>query len=126
MKVRLPSGAELAVTPLDWEDSWGVCQDALGVIEALNVDVKGMSLQDISAQDVLNFKGPICKILSSQVMLAASKRCFAKCTYNGVKIDAVTFSKPENRGDFLHACFYALKENCAPFFASLLSGLKAE
>lgn len=125
MKHRLPSGTEFSVTPLDWEDAWGICQDALRVIESLNIDLKGMSLQEISTQDVLNFAGPVCKILSAPEVLAACKKCFTKCTYGGVKIDGMTFNTPEGRGDFLHACFYALKENCAPFFASLLSALKA-
>lgn len=124
MKHKLPSGTELLVTPLEWEESWEVCQQVLSVIEQLDVDIKGMTLEDLKAQDVLNFKNPICKVLASPLLFGASKKCLDKCTYGGVRVDKMTFSKPEARGDFLMACFYALKENCAPFFGSLLSALK--
>jgi hypothetical protein len=125
MKVKLPSGAELVVTPLDWEDAWDISQRVLAVIEKLELDLKGINWTDIQSQDVLNFKGPICQILSSKVVFDAAKDCFKKCTYAGMRIDNATFNDSKARGDMLIACFHALKENCAPFFGSLLSGLKA-
>ncbi len=124
MKVKLPSGKELSVTPLDWEDAWAISQRVIAVVEKLEVDLKGIDWKDIKSQDILNFKGPICNVLSSKEVFEASKECFKKCTYDGLRIDNVTFNDPKARGDMLVACFHALKENCAPFFGGLLSSLQ--
>lgn len=124
MKKTLPSGATLDITLLDWEAAWEVTQDVLRVIEKLDIDLKGMNFTEIQAQDVMAFKSPLCRVLASKEIMEASKKCFARCTYDNTRIGDGTFNKPEARADFLVACFHVLKENCAPFFVGLLSGLK--
>lgn len=125
-KHLLPSGVELDVTPLPYEEAWGVAQKVVGVIKSLNLDLSKINLDmnDISAEDILTFKDPICQVLSSPVLFDSVKQCFSRCTYNGVKIDSRTFESKQSRGDYLVAAFFALKENASPFFASLGSFFK--
>lgn len=124
-KHTLPSGAVLEVTILPFEDAWQVSQDLLVLAGSLDIDVKGMNLDDIKAADVLDFKTPLCKVLSSQSAMSAAWKCFARCTYNGLRVDKQTFEKPEARGDFLIAAFFALADNVRPFFGSLVSFFQA-
>jgi len=120
-KYTLPSGIAFEVTPLPYEDAWGVTQSFFAVVEKLNIDLQGLDLSALSSVDVLKFKGPICSVLASNDCLKAAKTCFSRCLYNNLKIDASTFESKQARGDFLFACFYALKENIAPFFETALS-----
>lgn len=123
-KFILPSGAKFEVQPLSYEGAWAVSQSIIKEIEKTQIDLKGLDLSQIMASDVMIMKGPICSILASNVVLESVKQCFAKCRYNDAKIDSMTFEKKEARGDYLFACFYALKENVSPFFGSLVSLLQ--
>lgn len=128
-KHKLPSGAELDVTPLSTEKAWAVSQvfartvEGVSISELRGLDWKAIMLADVasSSGEVLAFKGVLCAVLADIALLAAAKECLARCTYNGVAVDSETFDKA--RGDYLPALFYALKDNIAPFFESLLSAL---
>lgn len=109
---------------MSYEQAWAVTQTIIKEIEKTEVDIKNIDLKNILATDVLVFKGPICSILGSQAVIEAAKACFKKCRYNDSVIDSMTFEKKDARGDFLPACWYALKENVSPFFASLNSFLR--
>lgn len=119
----LPSGAKFDVQPLSYEGSWVVTQSLLKSIEQTELDLKGIDFKQLTGMDVLQFKGPICALLADQRVLDAAKSCFKKCRYNDKAIDSMTFETKDARQDFLHCCFYALKENVAPFFGSLVSSL---
>ena len=122
-KITLPSGALLDITPMPYEDAWAICQTFSRCLEKINVDLKTIDFKNLMATDILHLKGPICSILASQEIIDAAKKCFPRCTINGMKIDGMTFEKVEARGDFIPTVFYVLKENIAPFFANLLSFL---
>lgn len=124
MRKELPSGAYLDVTPLSYAQAWEVAQTVIREVEKMNLDLKGVDLENLLATDVLVFKGPICALLGSASIQSAIKLCFVKCCYNQVRIDDHTFDPLEHRGDFLFCAFYALRENVYPFFGSLVSFLK--
>ena len=124
MRTELPSGAYLDVTPLPYAQAWDVAQNLLREVQKLDLNLKGMAVEELLVTDIVMLKGPICAILGSPVMQNMVKLCFGKCCYNQVRIDDSTFEPVENRGDYLFAAFYALKENVFPFFGSLVSYLK--
>lgn len=124
MRHELPSGAYLDVTPLSYEQAWDVAQSLLREIQKLDIDLRGVKIDEFLATDIVAFKGPICGILGSPVVQNAVKLCFTRCCYNQVKIDKDTFEDVDKRGDFLFCAFYALRENVLPFFGSLASFLK--
>ena len=126
IKHKLPSGAELGITPLPVEEAWAVTQAVLKEIGQAKLDLKGMDLEKILASDVMAAKDAVCALLASDIVLEATKKCFSRCTYNSVKIaDGKVFEPVEARRDFLFAAFYGLKENIYPFFGSLISFLQA-
>jgi hypothetical protein len=129
IKKTLPSGAELDITLLEYEDAWAIARMIMDQLEKLKIDLSGldlenMTLDDIKATDVMKFKSPICALLASSVVVEAARICFVKCTYNGLRISKQTFNSVEARGDYLFAAFHSIKENVSPFFASLLSFLQ--
>jgi hypothetical protein len=124
IKTTLPSGSILEITLLPFEEAWGISQMITKEIERIDFDIKSVNFSDIKMTDVVNFKNPICAILSSKVVVEAAKICFKRATYNGLKIDSQTFEQREYRSDFLPVIFHVLKENISPFFENLLSSLK--
>jgi len=126
-KIKLPSGAVLDVTLMPFETAWEVCQLVTKEIEKLSIDPNVMNIfsrdekTDVSFAELFDLKGPICGILSNPMLVAAAKVCFARCTYNDIRIDKNTFEKVECRGDFIPVVYFVLKENLSPFFGSLLS-----
>jgi len=126
IKVSMPSGSVLDITLLPYEKAWGVCQTITRTIEKLDIDLKGINPKDWKGTDLLNLKGPLCNILSSNEIIEAGKVCFERCTYNGLRIDSMTFENRDNRRDFIPAIFHSLKENVTPFFENLLSFLQTK
>lgn len=124
MRQELPSGTYLDITPLPYAQAWEVAQTLLREVQKLDIDLKGMQIEEVLVSDVIMLKGPICALLGSPVIMNAVKLCFGRCAIDQVKIDEHTFDPIEKRGDYLFAAFYALKENVYPFFGSLVSYLK--
>jgi hypothetical protein len=120
-KVKLPSGAELDITLLPYEEAWDIQAVVAAVLERMQIDLKGLDLQNLLATDMIQFKGPILHLLSSKEVKDAAQKCFVKCTYANRRIDSQTFEPKAARGDFIPAMFHALKENISPFFGGLLS-----
>jgi hypothetical protein len=123
IKHTLPSGAELEITPLPWEEAWGISRICAKIVETFKLDLKGIDFKAIGAMDVMQLQGPICTVIASKEVIEAAKTCFKRCTYNGLKIDAMTFESQEARGDFIPCVALTIKENIAPFFGGLLSFL---
>lgn len=126
---ELPSGAAFEVQPLSYESAWAVTQTVIKEIEKSDISsLKKLDLDfdKIMSTDVLDLKDPICHLLASHAMIDAARQCFKKCLYNKGKIDSMTFESKEARGDFIMACWHALKENILPFFGSLGSLLKTK
>ena len=123
-KVKLPSGTELDITLLPYEDAWEVQSVVATVLEQMKIDLKGLDLKNLLATDMLQFKGPILHLLSSKDVKDAAQKCFVKCTYSNRRIDSQTFEPKAARGDFIPAMFHVLKENISPFFGGLLSILQ--
>jgi hypothetical protein len=123
MKINLQSGAVLDITLLPYEESWDISQRITKVLETIDIDIKAIDFKNPSYSDVIGFKGPLFNILSSKEVLEAAKICLARCTYNGLKIDSMTFEVRESRKDFLPVMYHVLKENISPFFEGLISFL---
>jgi len=128
MEYKLPSGAVLDVTPLDFEPAFEVSQTITRLIGLLDVDLKSLdtekwgSVADIELDAI---KRPFSQILSNRELVKDANKCLAKCTYNGIRVSEKTWQPAEARKDYLYACFYALKENVFPFFEGVFSSSKA-
>lgn len=123
MKINLQSGAVLDITLLPYEEAWDISQRITKVLETIDIDIKAIDFKNPSYSDVIGFKGPLFNILSSKEVLEAAKICLTRCTYNGLKIDSMTFEARESRKDFLPVMYHVLKENISPFFEGLISFL---
>ena len=123
-KITLPSGALLDITLMPYEQAWEICQIVTKFFENVKLDVGSLNVKDFLASDLISISGPVCKILSSKELVEAGRRCFARCTIDGIKIASDSFEKKESRADFIPTIFYALRENISPFFENLLSSLK--
>jgi hypothetical protein len=129
MEKFLPSGALLEGAPLSYQESWHVSQALVKEIERLKIDLDKIDLSqlteanpnDIKIDFILQLKDPLCSILGSQKIVEAVDKCFAKFTYDKMRITSQTFEKREARQDYLFAAFYVLWENVSPFFAGLSS-----
>lgn len=126
--IKLPSGAELEITLLDFEPAFEVSQVVSRFIGLLDVDLKAMGLENaksLADLDLDAIKRPLSQILSNQELRKAGDKCLTKCIYNGLKITPKTWEPAEARQDYLFAVFHALKANIAPFFEGAFSSLKA-
>lgn len=126
MQFDLPSGAKLDVTPLAYEKAWEIAQNAIRVFKDMDINVQGADLQEFLRTDIMSLKNPVCTLLTSSFLMPSVREAWTRCTYNGVKIDSMTFHSAEARGDFLFCAFYALKENILPFFAGLASFFQSQ
>lgn len=132
IKYDLPSGAVLDITLLPYGEAWDIAAAVIKEVQSIDIKLSGdvdfsneEAMKKFFLDNVNDFKGPICAILSSKKVLESAHSCFRKCTYNNQKINGQTFESKEGRKDFLYACFYALKENIYPFLEGLLSSLSA-
>jgi hypothetical protein len=123
MKIDLPTGAVLDITLLPYEQAWDISQRITKVLETIDIDIKSIDFKNPTYSDVIGFKGPLFNILSSKEVLEAAKICLTRCTYNGLKIDSMTFESKESRKNFLPVMYHVLKENISPFFEGLISFL---
>jgi len=125
-KIDLPSGAILEIGLLPYEEAWNVQKKIASVFDQVKLDPGSIEWSNIMKTDLLVLKGPICQILSNDLVIAAAKECFKKCLYNNLKIDNMTFDSKEARGDYLYCVFHVLKANIEPFFAGLASLLSTK
>ncbi len=111
-KIKLQSGAELAITPSPFKEAKDLYQAVLEELKLLKLDPK-------SEVDVNFVKDLYCAGLSSRKIEEKLAACMKRVTYNGQKIDDNTFEPLEARGDYVDASYEVLKENISPFLKSL-------
>jgi hypothetical protein len=126
-KITLETGSILDITLLPFWEAWEISRVVINELKKLDVeDFKGIDFEHINVNDMLNLKTPLCSILASKELIEASKTCFKKCTYNGLRINDDTFENKEARQDFIIVCYHAIWENISPFFGSLASLFKTK
>lgn len=114
-KVKLLSGAELAINPAPFRDGRALYQSVFSESRALRFDP--------TVEVDVNFKKDVwCVMLASKLIEEALWKCFERCTYNGLKITEDTFEPVEARGDYFELCMEVGMDNIAPF----MKGLSAE
>jgi hypothetical protein len=111
-KITLPSGAELLITLAPFSDSKALYQ-------AILEEVKSMQLHSTQEIDVNLFKDLFCAGFSSKKIEAALYKCFERCLYGDLKINADSFEKAEARQDYMKVCVEVAKENVLPFVKGL-------
>ena len=128
MEFKLPSGAQLSITLLDFEQAFEISQTVTRFIGLLELDIKSLNIEQWKSFSDIDFnaiKRPLSQVLSNGDLVKAGNKCLNKCTYNGKRITDQTWQDIEARKDYLYAIFYGLKENVYPFFAGVFSSLKA-
>lgn len=121
MECKLPSGATLDITVLDYEKAFEVFQITMRQLGLIDIDLSKMDFANFAAADIMEFKRPLAQILSNADLVKMGNKCLEKCTYDGIKVTTKTWEAPEARKDYLFALFYALKENCYPFVEGVFS-----
>jgi hypothetical protein len=112
--IKLPSGAELVITPAPFADSKSLYQAVLEELKEIKV-----SLQDDVNEDFV--KNLFCVGFSSKKIESALEKCMKRATYNGLRIDAQTFEPIEARADYMQVCIEVAKVNIAPFVKGLFA-----
>lgn len=112
MSIKLPSGAELKITPSEFKVSRELFQ-------ALLEELKGTKMDPEKEIDSNFFKDIFCTGFSSKRIEYSLGRCMERATYNNLKITDETWEPVEAREDYLMTCFEVAKVNIAPFTKSL-------
>jgi hypothetical protein len=143
---EMPSGATLAVTTANFQDSWALTKAALKTL-------KGMDLkpEDVKPDDWMKLKSgkltlaPLLLILDRVIDFATSPevetamwKCAVRANYipagsdvgfAGIRVTRDLFDDPSfgntAREDWPKIMAKILEVNCMPFLAKALSGLKA-
>lgn len=114
VKITLPSGAKLEITPADWEISKALYQEIASEAESLVLDPK-------AEVDVNLWKNIAFRALSSKKIDAQAWACIeGRCTYNGVRITKDTFQPLKAREDYLLVMFEVTVVNVSPFMKNLI------
>jgi hypothetical protein len=111
-KIKLQSGAELAITLAPFEDSKNLYQALLSELKVLKVEYN-------TEIDVNFFKDIFCVGFSSKAVEAALWKCMSRVTYNDLKVTKDTFEVEEARQDYFDVCFEVARANIAPFTKNL-------
>lgn len=117
-KVKLPSGAELDVTPADFAVSkalyMAMCKAGIGLRMDLNSEL------DVNFWKDVFFTG-----FSDAKIEAAISACMTRVTYQpsgsdvAMKIDKDTWEPIPAREDYIDACFEVARDNVLPFTKNL-------
>lgn len=121
MEHKLPSGAVLDVTILDFEKAFEIFQIVSRQIGLLDLDLSKIDGKSFALTDIMEFKRPLSQVLASPELVKVGNKCLEKCTYDGIKVTTKTWEDVKARGDYLFAMFFALQENVAPFIEGVFS-----
>ena len=111
-KVKLPSGAELAITVAPFADSKDLYQSCLEELKNLKIDGK----QELDYNFV---KDIFCAGFASKKIEEKIFKCLSRCLYNGLKITEETFEDEVARGDYFDILFEVTQANILPFTKNL-------
>lgn len=125
-ETTLPSGAKLSITPASFEIANELRKAIMRALKGVSFDGK---IQDISQMDVNILKEAIISVGSDDEIEKILFQCFARVTYDGVKIEKGLFDDLELgdklRSDYHNICWKVIEANVVkPFFSQTFSGLK--
>jgi hypothetical protein len=114
-EIKLPSGAQLKITPSPFADAKALYQAVLEDLRVLPISA-GTDMASL-------YRDLFCIGFSSKKIEACLWECFKRCTYNAgngdLKIDKDTFEPVSARDDYWTVCMEVAKENIHPFAKSL-------
>lgn len=117
-EIKLPSGAVLVITPAAF---WEAVELNDAVMECFKNMPPEKKITEIGMIETF------MSVATSATVRAALRRAFARCTYDGQKIDDELFDAPNYsdriRKDFYTLCGQVVKANCEPFFVETFSEL---
>jgi hypothetical protein len=123
-KIQLQSGAMLEMTFLDFETAMQLLSAVSEELLKVNVDLGNIDLSDLTGSEMDNniintLKNVVLTMVVSKNLREMLNVAFARCTYNGAKINADTFEKVEARKDYFVVCWEVLKFNLLPFLPGI-------
>jgi hypothetical protein len=116
--VKLPSGAELQITPAPFAD-------AKALYQAMLEELKSIKISGETDLEYGLMKDIFCGGFSSPRIEAALAKCLARATYSGTRISDEVFEKVEARQDYIIVCYEVALENVLPFTKSLYAQFEA-
>ncbi len=116
--VKLPSQAELKITPAPFAE-------AKALYQAILAEAKGTRIDFTTDIDMNFMKDLACLAFSSKSIEDAVMVCMKRALYNGKNINQDTFEPEEAREDYIPAMVEIAKVNIAPFMKSLYAQLRA-
>ena len=111
-KVKLPSGAELAITVAPFADSKELYQACLDELKNIKID-GGQELDYNFIKDIF------CSGFASKKIEEKIWKCLSRCLYNDLKITEETFEDEKARGDYFDILFEVTQANILPFTKNL-------
>ncbi len=129
MEIILNSGAKLVVTPAPFEDAHDLNAAILESMKGLSFSEKAL---EIDLNDMKSSADFFSQILDKIISIAISKnvknalfKCFQRCSYDDVRVNANLFDDSKlgtkAREDYYMICFKVIEVNCWPFFLKTFS-----
>lgn len=120
-KVALPSGAELEMTMLPFQEGRKLYKAITRALKDVHVDMN-MEIQDLNA-----LKDALIEITTNKEVEDEVLNALKRCTYNNERVLSWDFFDPlDKRQDYFSVCWEVVKFNLYPFASRLfakLSGL---
>lgn len=116
MEIKVKSGTAVIINPAPFEDALALNNAVGNPVLGLNVDIK----PDFDLDSAANFHY-MTVVASQAAVQALVMKCLVRCTYNGQKITQATFEAEGAREDYFEIAVACVRENLAPFVASLFS-----
>lgn len=111
VKVKLPSGNEIEITPAPFDE-------AKAIYQALLEELKSVPVQ--FGEHHVNFlKSVFCTGIASKKIEKSVVACLDRVIYKGQKVTLDVFEVVENREDYLPMCFEVARVNVEPFMKTL-------
>lgn len=119
-KITLPSGAELEITMLPFQEGRNLYKAVCRALKAVHVDFN-TDIKDLNA-----LKDGFIEITTNKEVEDAVLQALKRCTYNNERILTWDFFDPlDKRQDYFEVCWEVVKFNLYPFASRLFAKLSA-
>lgn len=114
------SGAKIKINPAPFVDAMGLKNALARQLASADLKIDFDVEKDL---DLSSLTSAILAVDASADVYKAIFTCLGRCSYNGERINELTFEPVESREDYYEIIIACARENLSPFFKNLTSKL---